>query len=557
MPNLRNFVMLLVLDGWGMAPPGPGNAISQAKLTSFNRFWAAYPHTQLRASGDAVGLPRGEVGNTETGHLNIGAGRIVYQDLARINMAIADGAFEENKTLIQACQHAITNNSKLHLMGLLGAGGVHSSLEHLFALVHLAKTRGVKSLFIHIFTDGRDSPPNASRTYISQLEGVLQKEGIGQIASVMGRYWAMDRDTRWDRTQKAYFALTRGEGNKVKDVIEAITASYDNSVTDEFIEPTIITDPKGRPKALVAEGDSVIFFNFRIDRPRQLTRAFVMEDFEKAAKITDDFDPYAVKYAHKHEPQKVASPVFSRGPKIKDLFFVMMTEYSRDLASHGATVAFPPESVKMPLGKVISLHNLRQLRAGESEKERFVTYYFNGQSESSEVGEDRILVPSPKVATYDLAPEMSVYELTDSVYKRLITNNAYSFALVNFANADMVGHTGNITATIKAVEAIDACIGKLARFVQAYGGLMLITADHGNAEEMINKQTGDIDTEHSSNPVPFIAVSKDFVGKAQMLPFGILADLAPTVLAYLGITPATAMTGRNLLAPITKRRRTF
>lgn len=534
-----------------MAAPSPGNAISLAKTPNFSRFWAAYPHTQLRASGDAVGLPRGEVGNTETGHLNLGAGKIVYQDLARINMAIADGSFFENPVLHKACRHVLNNKSSLHIMGLLGAGGVHSSMDHLFSLVRLAKTLGVVRVFIHIFTDGRDSPPNASLSYVAQLESVLAKE-TGEIASVMGRYWAMDRDGRWDRTAKAYFALTRGVGNKTKSVEEAIRASYENSVTDEFIEPTVVVDEKGQAKGLIRDNDAVIFFNFRIDRPRQLTYAFVAEDMKDIQKMRG-FDPYAVRYEHKHEAWPNDVLVFNRGAKLKNLFFVTMTEYSKPLVDAGAVVAFPPEKVKMTLGRVISLHNLRQLRAAESEKERFVTYYFNGQNERAEAGEDRIIVPSPKVATYDLVPEMSARELTTAVYTRLVRDNVYSFVLVNFANADMVGHTGNLNATVKAVETVDACIGELARFVVAYGGVMILTADHGNAEEMFTEE-GLPNTEHSANPVPFIAVSKDFVGKSQMLPFGILADVAPTMLAILGIPPATSMTGRNLLAPVMKTR---
>lgn len=547
--NNRAFVLLVVLDGWGIAPPGDGNALSQARLPNFNRFWAAYPHTQLRASGEAVGLPRGEVGNTETGHLNLGAGKIVYQDLARINMSIADGAFFENPVLIEACNHALKNNSKLHIMGLLGAGGVHSNIEHLFSLIHLAATRGVKKLYIHAFTDGRDSPPSASLTYVAQLKEVLVREKVGEIASVMGRYWAMDRDRRWDRTEKAYNALTRGIANKTKTIEDAIRASYDKSITDEFIEPTVVVDERGAPKGLIEDNDSVIFFNFRIDRPRQLTYAFVKDNLADANRDWG-FDPYAVKYEHKHEPPKQNKPIFNRGEKLKNLYFVTMTEYSKPLVEAGAKVAFPPENVSMPLGRVISLHNMKQLRASESEKERFVTYYFNGQSERANPGEDRIIVPSPAVPTYDLKPEMSANELTSAVYQRMVHNSGYSFVLVNFANADMVGHTGNLQAAIKAVETVDRCIGELGRFVMAYGGTMLITADHGNVENMINKDTSQVDTEHSGNPVPFIAVSKRFVGRPQMLPAGILADVAPTVLALLGLQPATSMTGRNLLAPL-------
>lgn len=550
----RPFVILVVMDGWGISAPSSGNAITQAKTPNFDKYWAAYPHTQLRASGEAVGLPRGEVGNTETGHLNLGAGRIVYQDLARINMSIADGAFFENETLLAACDHAIANNSKLHLMGLLGAGGVHSNIEHLFSLVHMAAMKQVKEVFIHVFTDGRDSPPSASLTYVAQLQEVLQREGVGKIASIMGRYWAMDRDRRWDRTKKAYDALTAGKGLKTHSVEEAIGASYEKNITDEFIEPTVVVDDRNKPIGPIEDKDAVIFFNFRIDRPRQLTYAFIKDDMSLSTEDWD-FDPYAIKYEHKHEPEKPDKSVFDRGKKVNNLYFVTMTEYSKTLVDSGAKVAFPPESVKMPLGRVLSSHNLRQLRAAESEKERFVTYYFNGQSERADIGEDRLIVPSPKVATYDLKPEMSANELTSAVYQRLVGNAGYSFVLINYANADMVGHSGNLRAAIRGVETIDMCIGQLGRFVMSFGGTMLLTADHGNAEEMINSVTGEADTEHSGSPVPFIAVSKEFVGKPQTLPAGILADVAPTVLALLGIPPATSMTGRNLLATMMKRAR--
>lgn len=550
----NSFVLLVIMDGWGIAPPGPGNAISQANVKNFRRFWAAYPHTQLKASGEAVGLPRGEVGNTETGHLNIGAGRIVYQDLARINMSVADGSFFTNDTFVAACNHVKQNNSDLHVMGLLGAGGVHSSIEHLFSIMSIAKQLGVTRLFLHLFTDGRDSPPNASITYINRVREVIAKDGVGEIASIMGRYWAMDRDHRWDRTEKAYVALTQGKAETATTPEEAIKRSYDKSITDEFINPTVMVDQQGKPKALIKANDAVIFFNFRIDRPRQLSRAFLLPDLAKATFETE-FDPYAVKYTHKHEPKVKPMPVFKRGARLENLFFVTMTQYSKDLVEAGAHVAFPPERVKMPLSRVIAQHNLKQLHAAESEKERFVTYYFDGQTERPEVGEERMIIPSPKVATYDLKPEMSAYELSNAVYNRLVKASAYSFVVVNFANADMVGHTGNLQAAVKAAEAVDYCLGQLSHFVLAYGGTMLITADHGNAEEMINSETGEEDTEHSDSPVPFIAVSKRFIGKPQMLPLGILADVAPTALALMGLQPATSMTGRNLLASLMRSRR--
>lgn len=541
-------VILAVLDGWGISAPGPGNAISQANTINMNRFMATYPHTQLLASGEAVGLPRGEDGNTETGHLNLGAGRIVYQDLVRINLSIADGTFFSNQVLLSAIQHAQKNNSNLHYMGLIGAGGVHSNIEHLYALIELAKRQQFKRVFVHLFTDGRDSPPTAAKSYIANLRSVLQKEGLGVIASIMGRYYTMDRDLRWDRTGKAYFALTKGMGHLVKTPEEAIDFSYSEGKTDEFIEPSIITDKNSLPVGLIKDNDAVVFFNFRIDRPRQLARAFVIDDFAKA-NADWGFDPYLVKYSKSHLAQAVPQiqPPFDRGVKLNNLFFVTMTEYGKILVDNGAKVAFPPETVDMPLGRVISESDYKQLRCAESEKERFVTFYFNGQHESAYQGEDRIIVPSPKISTYDLKPEMSAGELTDAVLTRLRESPDYRFVLINFANADMVGHTGNIGAATKACQFVDEYLGKLANWVEAYDATMLITADHGNAEEMIDATTGQIETEHSSSPVPFIAVSKALMGHPQTLTSGILADIAPTVLNILGIEIPGSMTGRNLL----------
>ena len=544
-------VVLLILDGWGIAKPGPGNAISLAKTVNINRLWASYPHTQLKASGEAVGLPRGECGNTETGHLNLGAGRIVYQDLERINMSIADGSLFKNAVLIEAINHAKKNNSTLHYMGLIGAGGVHSNLEHLFALVTLAKRHQFNNLYLHLFTDGRDSPPTSSLSYIDKLNEVLKNEGTGKIASVMGRYWAMDRDRRWDRTAKAYLALTKGEASLVKSCEEAIKNSYADGKTDEFVEPALITDKEGNPISLIGNNDAVIFFNFRIDRPRQLTAAFIVEDFSDSS-LALDFDPYLERYEMTHIPAKVAEyqKTFNRGSRIQNLFFATMTEYSQSLVDAGAKVALPPEKVNIPLGRAVADANLRQLRVAESEKERFVTYYFNGQRETAFPGEERIIVPSPNVPTYDHAPSMSANEISDKLLKALKSDSAFSFTLVNFANLDMVGHTGNIGPTIKACEIVDDCVGKISNFILAFGGTLIITADHGNAEEMINLHSGETDTEHSINPVPFIAVSKRFQGKSKMLQYGILADIAPTVLHLLEIKQPTAMTGRNLLERI-------
>lgn len=550
--NFPKLVILVVLDGWGQASPGPGNAISLASTINMDRFWASYPHTSLIASGEPVGLPRSEAGNTETGHLNLGAGKIVYQDLLRINMAIADGSFYKNTVLLGAFEKAKNNNSSVHLMGLVGAAGVHSSIEHLFALIELSVRMNFKNLYLHIFTDGRDSPPTSSKTYIQHLREVLQKSGVGQIASIMGRYWAMDRDLRWDRTAKAYSALTKGSGLPFKTPEEAIDNSYHNGKTDEFIEPSLIVGENGKPIATIKDGDSVVFFNFRIDRPRQLSRAFVLDNFS-LANMNLGFDPYLVNYQKKHsvqtENQSVQSP-FTRGEKINNLYFVTMTEYEKILVDSGAAVAFPPEIVDNPLGRVISEAGLRQLRASESEKQRFVTFYFNGQRENAFSGEETLIIPSPKEKTYDLIPEMSARQLTDSFLERMRSFPDYKFILINYANSDMVAHTGSIGATARACEVVDECLGKLANWVLAYDGSMLITADHGNAEEMINSQTGEIDTEHNANPVPFIAIAKYLLGRPQTLQSGVLLDVAPTILKLLNLPVPRSMTGSNLLESV-------
>ncbi|KKR30545.1 phosphoglycerate mutase (2,3-diphosphoglycerate-independent) [Candidatus Woesebacteria bacterium RIFCSPHIGHO2_01_FULL_39_32] len=549
-PFKPKFVVLAILDGWGIAPDGPGNAITQSNTPNMNKFWLSYPHAELETSGESVGLPRGEDGNTETGHLNLGAGKIVYQDLERINMAIAEGSFFQNEVLISAIEHAKKNNSNLHLMGLVGAGGVHSNIDHLFALIQLAKRSNFKNVFIHVFTDGRDSPPTAAKTYIDLLEKVVRKEEVGTIASIMGRYWAMDRDQRWERTAKAYFALTRGIGNLVEKPSDAIDKSYSEGRTDEFIEPSLIMGRDGKPIATISDNDAIIFFNFRIDRPRQLTKAFVFNDFSKA-NITFVFDPFKVKYesTHLNSHETKAVEPFERGKRLNNLFFVTMTEYGKPISQEGANPSFPPEMVEMPLSGVISESGLTQLKLTESEKERFVTFYFNGLREKAYPLEDRIIIQSPKVPTYDQKPEMAALEITETLLKKLAASS-YSFVLVNYPNPDMVGHTGNIGATVKAVEVVDECIGRVANFVLAYEGMLLITADHGNAEELINALTGEIDTEHSTNHVPFIAISRTLLGKSQKLKNGMLADVAPTIIELLELQLPTTMTGHNLLAEI-------
>ncbi len=540
-------VLLVVLDGWGISAAGAGNPLSRANIPNMQKFMAGFPHTQLQASGESVGLPRGEAGNTETGHLNLGAGRIVYQDLQRINTSIADGAFYENPVLIGAIDHARVNNSNLHLMGLIGAGGVHSNMEHLLALIELAHKHQFDRVYLHLFTDGRDSPPTAAKTYISRVREVIDGNGIGKIASICGRYWAMDRDMRWDRTAKAYYALTRGVGQLFKTPEEAIDASYAEGKTDEFIEPSIMTDANGKPITIIKANDAAVFFNFRIDRPRQLTRAFTFPDFTKA-NLPVGFDPYLVRYQKTH--LAVQTPVtepFNRGERIENLYFATMTQYEKAIVEAGAKVAFPPETVKIPLSAVIANSGMKQLKVSESEKERFVTFYFNGQQESAFDGEERLIIPSPKVATYDLKPEMSAREITENVLSKIKVQGRYQFVLVNFANPDMVGHTGNIGAAVRACEVVDECLGKFGDFILSYGGCMLITADHGNVEEMIDPATGAIETEHSSNPVPFVVISQKTLGNPLTLTSGILADVAPTVLAILGLPIPPVMTGRNLI----------
>lgn len=546
MPEKRtNLVTLVVMDGWGIAPPSAGNAIASSNPKNIYRFWSGYPHTLLEASGEAVGLPQGEAGNTETGHLNLGAGRIVYQDLPRINLSIATGSFFRNPAFIAASEHVRKYNSKLHLMGLVGNGGVHSNIEHLFALIRFAREQYLPQVFIHIFTDGRDSPPNLALQYIARLEEVIKREGAGVIASIMGRYWAMDRDFRWERTAKAYFALTSGQGKSVVSARQAVEQAYAQKITDEFIEPSIVVNDKGLPLATISDNDAIIFFNFRIDRPRQLTKAFVLQDFEERAQKEWDFDPYVVKYYQRHNVELPTRPVFQRGKPLANLLFVTMTQYEKNLPAY---IAFPPEIIDLPIGRILSELNIRQLRMAESEKERFVGFYFNGQQESPFPGEDRLIIASPNVPTYDQKPEMSARELARALTSSLESSaNTYGFVLINFANADMVGHTGNFEAAKKACSVIDECVGEIVSRIYALGGITVITADHGNAEEMIDGITGDKNTEHSKNPVPLIIVGKQFEGQSRTLSTGLLADVSPTILALLGIEKPMSMTGRNLL----------
>ncbi len=536
-------VVLIVLDGFGLAPPGPGNPIYLANPSNINSYLYSYPNTTLSASGEAVGLPPHEVGNTEVGHLNLGAGRVVYQDLPRINMSIADGSFYKNPVFLQGIAHLKQTGGSLHLIGLLGEGAVHASVEHLYALLFLAKENQLSKVYIHVITDGRDSPPKSAIETITNLEQKIRQLEVGKIATVMGRYFAMDRDRRWERTEKAYICLTKGSGLSASSAIEAVKKSYAENKTDEFIEPTNIAE-NGRPVALVQEEDAIIFYNYRVDRPRQLTKAFVLDNFEQEANQSFSFDPFAVKYYKTHYPhEEIVTAAFKRGPKIRNLFFISITEYAKDIPTK---VAFPPIIINMPVGRIISEKGNYQLRVAESEKERFVTFYFNGLREKPFPYEDRLIVPSPKVPTYDLKPEMSAYEITEILIKKM-SEQKYSFILVNFANADMVGHTGNIEASIKAVAALDLCLGKIVSIGLTLGSTILITADHGNVERKISPETGQISTEHTTNPVPFIAINPVLQGRSRKLQSGTLADVAPTVLSLLDISKPSEMTGRNLL----------
>ncbi len=534
----KSRVVLVILDGWGLGPDYPGNAISLAKTPIMDMFSHTFPHTELVASGEAVGLPKGEDGNTETGHLNIGAGRIVYQDLPRINMSIASGSFLQNKAFLQAIEHVKKNHSHLHLLGLIGQGGVHSSNDHLYALLRLAKQQNIPQAYLHLITDGRDSPPTSSPTYLNQVQQEIKEIGIGEISTLIGRYYAMDRDHRWERIQVAYDALINGVGESTTDFFSSLTTRHSQGENDEFIKPLIL---QNSPR--FASDDAVIFFNYRIDRPRELTRAVTMTD-EQFIHHNESFDPYGVKYHKSHLAPSSKDNIFPRPNRPSNLCFVSMTEYEKNLP---VEIAFPPEFVEMPLSRVIALAGRRQLKLAESEKERFVTYYFNGQRELPFPGEDVKITPSPKVATYDLQPEMSGVEQTTKLITA-IDSELYDLIVINYPNPDMVAHTGNLEASIKTCTFIDTCLQKVyERVMKNPSVTMLITADHGNVEELINLESGGVDTEHSGFPVPLLIIGHEYLNHAKSLPRGILADVAPTILKILGVNKPSSMSGRSLL----------
>lgn len=496
------------MDGYGINPNHEGNAIYAAKKPNLDKYFAECPNTIIAASGLDVGLPDGQMGNSEVGHTNIGAGRIVYQMLVKITKDIEDGTILKNKALSDAMNAAKESGKALHLMGLLSPGGVHSHNTHLYGLLSMAKSLGLEKVYVHTFLDGRDVPPSSAAEYMKELEEKIKEIGVGSIATVSGRFYAMDRDNAWDRVEKAYSAIVYGEGIQESNAVEAVKNSYANSVTDEFVIPTVV-DKNG----MVEEGDSIIFFNFRPDRARQLTRSFVDPDFKG----------------------------FERKKGFMKVNFVCMAQYDAEMPN--VTVAYPPEELKMTFGEYISKSNLTQLRIAETQKYAHVTFFFNGGEETQFPGEERILIKSPDVETFDLKPEMSAYEVCDAVVEA-INSDKFDVIILNYANCDMVGHTGIIPAAVKAVEAVDDCVGRMVDAILAKGGVACITADHGNADQLIDPETGGPFTAHTTNPVPFIVVGED----CKLREGGRLADIAPTMLKLLGLPQPEEMTGESLIA---------
>ena len=496
----------MILDGWGIAPASSSNAATLARTPNLDAYFANYPHTQLEASGLEVGLPAGQIGNSEVGHLNIGSGRIIYQSLTRISKSIADGDFFTNPVLVKVMDEVKASGKALHLLGLLSDGGVHSHITHIIALLEMAQKHGLTKVYVHAFLDGRDVPPQSALTYVEQLEAAMDKIGVGKIATVSGRYYAMDRDKRWERLAKAYATVAQGDGPKAASATAGIEASYEAGVTDEFVVPFTIEGVDGR----ISAGDGVIFANFRPDRAREITRAIIDEDF----------------------------PYFERPASARPVHFACMAQYDATIA---APVAYPPESIDDTLGQVLAQRGLRQLRIAETEKYAHVTFFFNGGVEEPNQNEERILIPSPKVATYDLQPEMSAEEVTQALLAEL-DKDKFDVVILNFANPDMVGHTGVLEAAIKAMEKVDNCVGRVVERVLALDGSVCICADHGNLEKMAEPD-GEPNTAHTTNPVPFLLISKE----KHELHQGILADIAPTMLELLHIPQPKAMTGKSLI----------
>ena len=522
-------VVLMILDGFGIAEPSEGNAVYLAKTPNIDRLMANDPYVLGNASGLAVGLPDGQMGNSEVGHMNMGAGRVIYQDLTLITKLIEDGDFFKNEVLLKAIENCKKNNSDLHLWGLLSDGGVHSHITHLFGLLELCKRENFDRVYVHPFMDGRDTPPMSGKGYMQQLVDKMKEIGVGKVASISGRYYAMDRDNNWDRIQLAYDSLVTGEGVKATDPVEAMQASYDAGKTDEFVLPTVITDAAGKPVSLVKPNDSVIFFNFRPDRARQITRAFCMTDEEIAATNGDVYNT-----------KSICS--LKRANGFMPLTFVCFKNYEE--AINNKLVAFEKKDIVNTFGEIIAANGLKQLRLAETEKYAHVTFFFNGGKDEPNKDEDRILVNSPAVATYDLKPEMSAPEVSKNLNEAIVSGK-YDVIIINFANPDMVGHTGSIPAAIKAVEAVDTFVGQAAEKIDQANGVLFICADHGNCDQMINFETGQPHTAHTSNPVPFILhnYDKDYTLREG----GALCDIVPTLLEIMGIKQPEEMTGKSLL----------
>jgi 2,3-bisphosphoglycerate-independent phosphoglycerate mutase len=510
----KQLTALIIMDGFGLSDIKEANAVQAADTPNFDELWESYPHVPIHASGLYVGLPEGQMGNSEVGHLNIGAGRIVYQEFTRISKAIKDGDFFDNKAFLDAIDHVKKNNSKLHLMGLVSEGGVHSHIEHLYALVELAKRQGLPQVYIHAFMDGRDVPPASGKATMETLGSKLRELEFGKVATVSGRYYAMDRDKRWDRVQKAYNALVLGEGEWADNAVEAMDQSYNAKETDEFVKPTVIME-NGTPTATIDKNDAVIFFNFRPDRAREITRSFIEPEFKE----------------------------FDRKKGYFPVHFVSMTQY--DETFENLTVAYEPQVLTNTFGQYISEKGKTQLRIAETEKYAHVTFFFNGGVEFPNPEEDRVLIPSPKVPTYDQQPSMSAPEVTEEAIKR-IESGKYDVMILNFANCDMVGHTGDMQAAVEAVETVDTCLGKVVAAIRKQGGTVLITADHGNAEQMVDYATGEPHTAHTSNIVPFILVN-DQMKDTVLREGGRLADIAPTMLQLMNLEKPKEMTGESLI----------
>ncbi len=504
--------VLMILDGYGLNDNCEANAVCEGKTPVMDQLMSQCPFVKGQASGLAVGLPEGQMGNSEVGHLNMGAGRIVYQELTRITKSIQDGDFFQVPEFLQAVENCKKNDSALHMWGLVSDGGVHSHNTHIYGLLELAKRNGLSKVYVHCFLDGRDTPPASGKGYVEELEAKMKEIGVGKVASVMGRYYAMDRDNRWDRVERAYRALTEGKGGQAASAPEGIQASYDAEKYDEFVEPFVVVE-NGKPVATVQDGDSVIFFNFRPDRAREITRAFCDDDFKG----------------------------FAREKRL-DLVYVCFTDYDDTIANK--LVAFKKETIVNTFGEYLAAHHMTQARIAETEKYAHVTFFFNGGVEEPNEGEDRILVPSPKVATYDLQPEMSAPQVCDKLVEA-IRSGKYDVIIVNFANPDMVGHTGVEAAAIKAIETVDVCVGRAVEAVKEAGGVMFICADHGNAEQLIDYETGEPFTAHTTNPVPFLLVNAD--PSLGLREGGCLADIAPTLIELMGMEQPAEMTGKSLL----------